>query len=103
MNGSEMKVHHKICPVSLHREQFVLTAGALASWYLLQEMNTRDGYNATATLTVHIKDGDDQYPQFLPCNSAPAINLPVCTNPIYMANITEADQVGQSPLRLGGL
>ncbi|CAL8322784.1 unnamed protein product [Lota lota] len=65
------------------------------------EMNTRDKYNTTATLTVHIKDGDDQYPLFLPCNPAPAnINLPVCTNPIYMANITEADQdmvLGFSP------
>ena len=96
-----MKVHHKM---SLHREQYVLTAGALASWYVLQEMNTRDGYNATATLTIHIKDGDDQYPLFLPCNPAPAnSNLPVCTNPVYMANITEADQVGPPPLRLGGL
>ena len=91
-------------PVSLHREQFILTDGALASCYVLQEMNTRDGYNATATLTVHIKDGDDQYPQFLPCNPPPAnIHLPVCTNPIYMANITQADQVGLSTLRLGGL
>ncbi|XP_059905593.1 cadherin-related family member 5 isoform X1 [Gadus macrocephalus] len=65
------------------------------------EMNTRDGYNTTATLTVHIKDGDDQYPQFLPCNPPPAnIHLPVCTNPIYMANITQADQdivLGFSP------
>ncbi|CAL8242420.1 unnamed protein product [Merluccius merluccius] len=65
------------------------------------EMNTRDNYNTTATLTVHIKDGDDQYPLFLPCTSAPTnIKLPVCTNPIYMANITEADQdmvLGFSP------
>ncbi|KAJ3612028.1 hypothetical protein NHX12_020305, partial [Muraenolepis orangiensis] len=65
------------------------------------EMSTKDKYNATATLTVHIKDGDDQYPVFLPCTPAPAnLKLPVCTNPIYTTNITEADQgvaLGFSP------
>ncbi|XP_071389345.1 cadherin-related family member 5 [Centroberyx affinis] len=57
------------------------------------EANTREKYNTSATLTVHIKDGDDQYPHFLPCTPAsPDEILPVCTNPVYTTNITEKDQ-----------
>ncbi|KAM6986273.1 cadherin-related family member 5 [Aplochiton taeniatus] len=58
------------------------------------ETNTREKYNTTASLTVNIKDGDDQYPQFLPCAPvSPQGDMSgVCTNPIYAANITDKDE-----------
>ncbi|XP_036374401.1 cadherin-10-like [Megalops cyprinoides] len=57
------------------------------------EMNTEERYNTTATITVHVLDGDDQYPQFQPCNPLSQDHAnPVCTNPIYMANITEKER-----------
>ncbi|XP_041746895.1 cadherin-related family member 5-like [Coregonus clupeaformis] len=57
------------------------------------EMNTAEKFNTSAILTVNILDGDDQYPQFLPCT--PLSNNQsnrVCTNPIYTVNITEGQQ-----------
>ncbi|XP_062339051.1 cadherin-related family member 5 isoform X1 [Osmerus eperlanus] len=57
------------------------------------ESNTREKYNATANLIINLKDGDDQYPQFLPCTLISQASGPdVCTNPIYTSNITEKDQ-----------
>ncbi|XP_035640685.1 cadherin-related family member 5 isoform X1 [Oncorhynchus keta] len=58
------------------------------------ETNTKEWYNTSASLTVHVKDGDDQYPQFLPCTPISQDNkhTVVCTNPIYTVNITEKDQ-----------
>ncbi|KAM9407815.1 uncharacterized protein ACWYII_027627 [Salvelinus alpinus] len=58
------------------------------------ETNTKEWYNTSASLTVNVKDGDDQYPQFLPCTPISQDNnhAIVCTNPIYAVNITEKDQ-----------
>uniref|UniRef100_A0A4W5NE96 Cadherin domain-containing protein n=1 Tax=Hucho hucho TaxID=62062 RepID=A0A4W5NE96_9TELE len=58
------------------------------------ETNTKEWYNTSASLTVNVKDGDDQYPQFLPCTPISQDNnhTVVCTNPIYAVNITEKDQ-----------
>eukprot|EP00063_Salmo_salar_P088253 XP_014063088.1 PREDICTED: cadherin-related family member 5-like isoform X2 [Salmo salar] len=58
------------------------------------ETNTKEWYNTSASLTVNVKDGDDQYPQFLPCTPISQDNnhTIVCTNPIYAVNITEKDQ-----------
>uniref|UniRef100_A0A8C7G7J7 V-type proton ATPase subunit F n=1 Tax=Oncorhynchus kisutch TaxID=8019 RepID=A0A8C7G7J7_ONCKI len=58
------------------------------------ETNTKEWYNTSASLTVHVKDGDDQYPQFLPCTPISQDNkhTVVCTNPVYTVNITEKDQ-----------
>ncbi|XP_029901442.1 cadherin-related family member 5 isoform X2 [Myripristis murdjan] len=57
------------------------------------ESNTKEKYNTTATLTVNVMDGDDQYPHFLPCTSAsPDVIIPVCTNPVYTANITDKEE-----------
>ncbi|CAB1333814.1 unnamed protein product, partial [Coregonus sp. 'balchen'] len=58
------------------------------------ETNTKEWYNTSASLTVNIEDGDDQYPQFLPCTtiSQDHNHTVVCTNPIYAVNITEKDQ-----------
>ncbi|KAM7367467.1 hypothetical protein PAMP_015367 [Pampus punctatissimus] len=56
-----------------------------------EEANSVEKFNTTATLTVNIEDGDDQYPHFLPC--APVSpDVPVCTNPTYTTNITKTYQ-----------
>ncbi|XP_066524942.1 protocadherin-15 [Hoplias malabaricus] len=51
------------------------------------EMNTFEKYNTTATVRVNVLDGDDQYPQFLPCS--PVSEHAICTNPVYTANVSE--------------
>ncbi|KAL2093537.1 hypothetical protein ACEWY4_010849 [Coilia grayii] len=57
------------------------------------EMNTKEQLNATATLVVYVQDGDDHYPQFLPCTVLPLSGgTHVCANPVYITNITERDQ-----------
>ncbi|CAG13045.1 unnamed protein product, partial [Tetraodon nigroviridis] len=40
----------------------LLTVTILAS-----EMNTAEHFNTSTSLTIRVLDGDDQYPQFLPC------------------------------------
>ncbi|KTG33460.1 hypothetical protein cypCar_00009794 [Cyprinus carpio] len=57
------------------------------------ETTTKEKYSATATVTVNVLDGDDQYPQFQPC--APVYvdgDHNICTNPVYSVNITETDE-----------
>ncbi|XP_061106677.1 cadherin-related family member 5-like [Conger conger] len=57
------------------------------------EMNTKEKNSATATITVYVLDGDDQYPHFLPCTPLSKDEThPICINPIYIVNITEKDQ-----------
>lgn len=59
-----------------------------------QETNTKEKYSTSATVTVNVLDGDDQYPQFQPC--APVYedgDHNICTNPVYSVNITEAEEV----------
>ncbi|KAM7378648.1 hypothetical protein PAMA_013523 [Pampus argenteus] len=56
-----------------------------------EEANSVEKFNTTATLTVNIEDGDDQYPHFLPCAPV-SLDIPVCTNPTYTTNITKAHQ-----------
>nr|XP_023647100.1 cadherin-related family member 5-like [Paramormyrops kingsleyae] len=54
------------------------------------EMNTMERYSTSTMITVNILDGDDQYPQFQPCTVLTQEMVhPVCTNPVYTANITE--------------
>ncbi|XP_067283429.1 cadherin-related family member 5 isoform X2 [Pseudorasbora parva] len=60
---------------------------------LAVEMTTKEKYSTTATVTVNVLDGDDQYPQFQPC--APVYedgDHNICTNPVYSVNITETDE-----------
>ncbi|TRY82364.1 hypothetical protein DNTS_015107 [Danionella cerebrum] len=57
------------------------------------ETTTKEKYSTTATVTVNVLDGDDQYPQFHPC--APVYedgDLNICTNPVYSVNITEMNE-----------
>lgn len=58
-------------------------------------MNTKERFNASARVRVNVLDGDDQYPQFLPCTPRTHHGLTICTSPIYTANVTEGQlQVG---------
>lgn len=57
-------------------------------------MNTAEHFNTSTTLTITVLDGDDQYPQFLPCvllfqDEASR----VCTSPVYTVNVTEGAEV----------
>ncbi|XP_029103325.1 cadherin-related family member 5-like [Scleropages formosus] len=57
------------------------------------EMSTKERYNASATITVNVLDGDDLYPQFQPCTPlSQDRGHVICTNPVYRANITETMQ-----------
>ncbi|KAH0617224.1 hypothetical protein JD844_029084 [Phrynosoma platyrhinos] len=58
---------------------------------LCHEMNTKERYNSSARIQVNVMDGDDQYPQFLPCNFLSHDGVSVCVNPIYTTNITEGE------------
>ncbi|XP_078512299.1 protocadherin-15-like [Lissotriton helveticus] len=53
------------------------------------EMNTKERYNTSARIHISVLDGDDQYPQFLPCKLLTHEGTEVCVNPTYTANITE--------------
>ncbi|KAL2102128.1 hypothetical protein ACEWY4_001296 [Coilia grayii] len=56
-------------------------------------MNTKEKYNTTARIIVNVVDGDDMYPQFLPCTLiSPGQDSAICTNPVYTVNITEKEQ-----------
>ncbi|KAL4659484.1 cadherin-related family member 5-like [Arapaima gigas] len=57
------------------------------------EMSTKERFSTSATITVNILDGDDLYPQFQPCTllSQSREHL-ICANPVYTANITDAEQ-----------
>ncbi|CAM5083897.1 unnamed protein product [Natator depressus] len=55
------------------------------------EMNTKERYNSSARIRVNVLDGDDQYPQFLPCNFLSHDGASVCVSPVYTANVTEQE------------
>ncbi|KAJ6651525.1 hypothetical protein lerEdw1_020860 [Lerista edwardsae] len=55
------------------------------------EMNTKERYNSSARIHVSVMDGDDQYPQFLPCNFLSHDGVSICVSPIYTTNITEGE------------
>ncbi|XP_057692954.1 cadherin-related family member 5 isoform X1 [Corythoichthys intestinalis] len=54
------------------------------------EMNTAEHFNTSTDITVDVQDGDDQYPQFLPCTLLfhDQTNQ-ICTSPMYTVNVTE--------------
>ncbi|CAJ0925889.1 unnamed protein product [Ranitomeya imitator] len=52
------------------------------------EMTTRERQRSTARVRVIVLDGDDQYPQFLPCLYMFHDGVKVCTSPTYLVNIT---------------
>ncbi|XP_051786213.1 protocadherin beta-10 [Erpetoichthys calabaricus] len=59
------------------------------------EMNTEEKQNTSALIKIRVLDGDDQYPQFLPCALLSHDQTRViCANPIYTVNVTEKTQTG---------
>uniref|UniRef100_A0A8C5QV92 Cadherin domain-containing protein n=1 Tax=Leptobrachium leishanense TaxID=445787 RepID=A0A8C5QV92_9ANUR len=56
------------------------------------EMTTRERQRTSAKVQVLVLDGDDQYPQFLPCQYMSHDGLNVCVNPTYVVNITEGEE-----------
>ncbi|XP_075781097.1 protocadherin-15-like [Pelodiscus sinensis] len=61
------------------------------------EMNTKERYNSSARIRITVLDGDDQYPQFLPCTFLAHEGTRVCVSPVYTANVTEGE-VTEGPL-----
>eukprot|EP00062_Callorhinchus_milii_P024422 gi/632984314/ref/XP_007909080.1/ PREDICTED: uncharacterized protein LOC103190188 [Callorhinchus milii] len=53
------------------------------------EINTEERHNATAHMSITVQDGDDQYPQFLPCHFLSLDKNIICVNPTYTGNVTE--------------
>ncbi|XP_077329211.1 cadherin-related family member 5-like isoform X2 [Lithobates pipiens] len=56
------------------------------------EMTTRERQRTTVKVRVMVLDGDDQYPQFLPCNFMSHDGLNVCVSPTYLVNITKGKE-----------
>ncbi|KAM6937886.1 cadherin-related family member 5 [Xenentodon cancila] len=57
------------------------------------EMNTAEHYNTSTNITISVLDGDDQYPQFLPCNLLFQDETSrICASPVYMVNVTEGQE-----------
>ncbi|KAM3925095.1 cadherin-related family member 5-like isoform 2-T2 [Leptodactylus fuscus] len=56
------------------------------------EMTTRERQRTTARVRVIVLDGDDQYPQFLPCQYMSHDGLRVCASPIYSVNVTTGEE-----------
>ncbi|XP_042267952.1 cadherin-related family member 5 isoform X1 [Thunnus maccoyii] len=57
------------------------------------EMSTAERFNTSTTITITVLDGDDQYPQFLPCTLLfqDEANR-ICTSPVYTVNVTEGEE-----------
>ncbi|XP_077373117.1 protocadherin-15 isoform X2 [Festucalex cinctus] len=57
------------------------------------EMNTDEHFNTSIDIVVDVQDGDDQYPQFLPCTLLfqDRTNR-ICTSPVYTVNVTEGKE-----------
>ncbi|XP_042351467.1 cadherin-related family member 5 [Plectropomus leopardus] len=56
------------------------------------EMNTAEHFNTSTTINITVLDGDDQYPQFLPCMLLFQDETSrICTSPVYTVNITEGE------------
>jgi len=67
---------------------------------LHQEINTAEHYNTSVNISITILDGDDQYPQFLPCTLLFQDETSrICTSPVYTVNVTEEEEV--RPLHRG--
>ncbi|XP_029289205.1 cadherin-related family member 5-like [Cottoperca gobio] len=57
------------------------------------EMNTAEHFNTSANFIITVVDGDDQYPQFLPCMLLFQDETShICTSPVYTVNVTEGEE-----------
>ncbi|XP_026221517.1 cadherin-related family member 5 isoform X2 [Anabas testudineus] len=57
------------------------------------EMNTVERFNTSTNITITVQDGDDQYPQFMPCTLLYQDETShICTSPVYTVNVTEGEE-----------
>ncbi|XP_034390515.1 cadherin-related family member 5 [Cyclopterus lumpus] len=57
------------------------------------EMSTAEHFNTSTNITINILDGDDQYPQFMPCQLLFEDETSrICTSPVYTVNVTEGEE-----------
>ncbi|XP_039990154.1 cadherin-related family member 5 [Xiphias gladius] len=57
------------------------------------EMSTAERFNTSTNITITVVDGDDQYPQFLPCILLFQDDISrICTSPVYTVNVTEGEE-----------
>ncbi|XP_023146993.1 cadherin-related family member 5 [Amphiprion ocellaris] len=57
------------------------------------EMNTAEHFSISTNITITVLDGDDQYPQFLPCMLLFQDETSrICTSPVYTVNVTEGEE-----------
>ncbi|XP_044050689.1 cadherin-related family member 5 isoform X2 [Siniperca chuatsi] len=57
------------------------------------EMSTAEHFNTSTNITISVLDGDDQYPQFLPCTLLFQDETSrICTSPVYTVNVTEGEE-----------
>nr|XP_046249964.1 cadherin-related family member 5-like [Scatophagus argus] len=57
------------------------------------EMSTAERFNTSINITITLLDGDDQYPQFLPCVLLFQDETScICTSPVYAVNVTEGEE-----------
>ncbi|XP_040894888.1 cadherin-related family member 5 [Toxotes jaculatrix] len=57
------------------------------------EMSTVERFNTSTNITITVLDGDDQYPQFLPCTLLFQDETSrICTSPVYTVNVTEGEE-----------
>ncbi|XP_068459926.1 cadherin-related family member 5 [Clinocottus analis] len=57
------------------------------------EMSTAEHFNTSTNITINILDGDDQYPQFMPCQMLFQDGTSrICTSPVYTVNVTEGEE-----------
>ncbi|TDH09699.1 hypothetical protein EPR50_G00089570 [Perca flavescens] len=57
------------------------------------EMSTAERFNTSSNITITVLDGDDQYPQFLPCLLLfQDENTRICTSPVYTVKVTEGEE-----------
>ncbi|XP_070686627.1 cadherin-related family member 5 [Pempheris klunzingeri] len=57
------------------------------------EMSTAEHFNISINITITVLDGDDQYPQFLPCTLLFQDETSrICTSPEYTVNVTEGEE-----------
>ncbi|XP_072290727.1 cadherin-99C isoform X2 [Eucyclogobius newberryi] len=57
------------------------------------EVTTVEQHRTSTHVSITVQDGDDQYPQFMPCTVLyEEAGARVCVNPTYTANVTEGQQ-----------
>ncbi|TWW76393.1 cadherin-related family member 5 isoform X1 [Takifugu flavidus] len=57
------------------------------------EMYTEEHFNTSTNVSIIVLDGDDQYPQFLPCMLLfEDETRRICTSPVYTVNVTEGEE-----------